>query len=27
VLTAAGVATQDPDHPTDTDAELFLEIP
>jgi hypothetical protein len=27
VLEAAGVATQDPDHPTDTDAELFLQIP
>ena len=27
VLTAAGAATQDPDHPTDTDAELVLQIP
>jgi Protein of unknown function (DUF3352) len=27
VLSAAGVATQDPDHPTDTDAELYLQIP
>jgi hypothetical protein len=27
VLSAAGVATQDPNHPTDTDAELYLQIP